>query len=252
MLFKIPREIERRFVEKGMELYDYVVGAFPNGLRILKREENEVWRTDVPYSDIEGICLTRKFLSGKLALYLKTGQVAVPFNAVSLNLMRRFVRLIRERHAETAPAQSGNGIAFNLDTTHSESPDPFSINMMEELRRDNESILGYAFQPGMSSVIEDSNPITNTKSRTALHILTTKDLIVVQQEPEQKGDPSEEFHYYLFYFPLSDMKGVKIGSDGAGKAVTVALSQHQFQFGFDSGNTTVQSFYQSLATYINK
>ena len=42
MLFKIPRDIERRRATPDMDLYDYVVGAYEERLLILKRVEHTV------------------------------------------------------------------------------------------------------------------------------------------------------------------------------------------------------------------
>lgn len=136
LLFKIPRSIERRVATPDMDLYDCVVGAYATHICILERQEQSVFRQEVLYSDIEGLCLTRHFLQSILRLYTRTGEMTITFNTVSVEIVKRFMSLLRSKQPRTAPfpetlRQQQTALDLN----------PLFTNMLKDLRADGETPL---------------------------------------------------------------------------------------------------------------
>ena len=52
MLFKLPRDIERRKATPDMDLYDYVVGVNDEGIRVWSRREKAVDTAYLPFREI--------------------------------------------------------------------------------------------------------------------------------------------------------------------------------------------------------
>ena len=94
-MFKIPREIERRRATPDMDLYDYVVGAYEDHIRIYRRVEHTVEKTVIYYKDIEGIQILERLLQGQCIFYMKTEKKELPFNTTSAGIIMKFVTISR-------------------------------------------------------------------------------------------------------------------------------------------------------------
>ena len=64
LLFKVPRDIERRKATPDMDLYDYVVGVDDSGIRVCSRREKAVETAYLPFREIGGIRLYQWLLKG--------------------------------------------------------------------------------------------------------------------------------------------------------------------------------------------
>ena len=55
MKIKIPREIERRNANPGMDLYDYVIALYEDRLRVLERQDSQVKEHVITSQDFMGV-----------------------------------------------------------------------------------------------------------------------------------------------------------------------------------------------------
>jgi len=95
---KIPRKIDRRDAQPGMNLYDYMITLYQEELIILERVGNDVRSEAFFYRDIQYLCYGEHLLKGSLHLSM-TGKVyELPFNTVSTKIIQRLVDLLRQRY----------------------------------------------------------------------------------------------------------------------------------------------------------
>lgn len=251
MLFKIPRSIERRVATPDLDLYDYVVGAYANDLCILKREDHNVVTSRIPYTEIEGLCLTRHFLHGVLTLYLKTGTAELPFNAVSMDIITRFAALIRGQISGGAlpPAAVPRQEALSLNLLF--------INMLNDLRAAGETPLLYAYQPsadspqpqkaGLRGIFRHVHP---KKRPATLHVLIPKEVIVIQQDPPTGKQQKEELIYHTFYLPLSGLHDLTLTGGPQEQLCSLSLADHTFTWAIQAENISLPPFCQYVRTLI--
>lgn len=255
MLFKIPRSIERRNATPDMDLYDCVVGAYAERICILTRADRSVQAAWVAYEDIEGLCLRRHFLEGVLTLYLKRGETALTFNAVSMDVVKRFVVLIRDRSRGDAPPLPDT-LAERQETA---SLDPLFGNLLRDLRAEGETPLLYAWQPVAVRHALDRSGLRDLRERlwpqrlpATLHVLTPEELIVIQQDAAPGRDGRGKFIYHYFYLPLSGLVQTEVRpSEGFAETVcSVSLADHTLSYPVEPGTHSVLALYETLAQYL--
>lgn len=250
ILLKIPRNIERRRATPDMDLYDYVIGAYAEHICILKREEQRVTKTRIPYSDIEGLELKRHFLAGTLTFYLKKGSMSVPFNTVSVDMVKGLAAYIRDRlpngddRLSETIRERQTEIELNLLFT----------NLLHDLREDGETPLLYGYQPTVERVPESGGlqgllaRFRHQKEPAALHVVTPRELIVIRQDVTEEKHSKEEFTYHYYYLPIAAIKESRIEKHGEhGECVcVVSLSDHSFSFKTDENHHSVLVIYELL------
>lgn len=116
MLIKIPRNMDRKEAMKYRDLYDYVMGICFKRLIILERVNDQVREYSVSYPEVYGIQITRELLVGKVLLYTEKGVFQIPYNTVSDDTIKRFVKLLREKSfAADFPKVSEKLFGKNID-----------------------------------------------------------------------------------------------------------------------------------------
>lgn len=109
---KIPRHVERRNARPGMDLYDYLVCLYEDGLVVMQRADQQrrsqqrsvdgVRVEMVRYQDVQYVGVSQDLLRGNVHLGLPGRPFELPYNTVSEDLMWRAVDLIRDRYAKPA------------------------------------------------------------------------------------------------------------------------------------------------------
>lgn len=255
MLFKIPRSIERRVATPDMDLYDCVVGAYQERICVLTRVDCRVTEAWVAYEDIEGLCLRRHFLEGVLTLYLKNGETALTFNTVSMDVVKRFAALIRDRLRGKAPllnASPEGQEALGLDALFT--------NMLRDLRAEGETPLRCAWQPVAVRHALDRSGLRDLRERlwprrlpATLHVLTPDELIVIQQDAAPGRDGRGKFIYHYFYLPLTGLTQAQVRPSGefAETVCSVSLADHTLTFSAEPNRHSVPDFYEALARWLD-
>lgn len=101
ILFKIPINMERRSLKPGMQMYDYVIGAYSDYVFIMKRNGDEVISRKVYYSEIAAIENSIDILLGTCIIYLNSELYCINYNAVSKDIMDKLVEIVRKNMEET-------------------------------------------------------------------------------------------------------------------------------------------------------
>lgn len=250
MLFKIPRNIERRVATPDMDLYDYVAGAYPDRVLILSRRENRVEKEEVVWDEVESLRVRRHLLAGLLTFYTKNGQTDLPFNAVSMDIIRRFTALVRckcltdstRRLPDTVQAQQ-RPLSLN----------PLFTNLLRDLKDEGETPLLCACQPEADCPAPGQGLLGrfhHEKLPATLHVLTPEELLVLQQEAAPGKREKGKFIYYWHYIPLAGIRTVQTEQGEYRQTCTVSLAHHDFPFRTERTDRDVAALYQTLNRFL--
>lgn len=249
MLFKLPRGIERRVATPDMDLYDYVAGAYPDRVLILSRREDRVEQTELAYSELEGLRVRRHLLAGLLTFCTKNGQTELPFNAVSMDIIRRFTALIRRKTLVGTPLVPDTIQAQQRPLTL----DPLFGNLLRDLKAEGETPLLCAYQPEAVCAAPGHgflDRFRHTKLPATLHVVTPEELLVLQQEAAPGKQEKGKFIYYWHYLPLSGVRDIQTEQGENWQTCTVSLAHHTFPFRTELSDRDITALYTLLRSYL--
>ena len=158
LMFKIPREIERRRVKPGMPLYDYLVSAEAERLLILHRTENQIEQCSITYQEITGLRVTRYFLQGILWIYTRSQVHKLPFNTVSIDVIMQLIRLLRQNIPHKKVEMPAVPEMFAI--AHLRPSEVLFVNLLRDLAAQGEELRAGAFQKCAELHHIKQNPIT--------------------------------------------------------------------------------------------
>ena len=133
MKIKIPRDIERRDAEPGMDLYDYVIALYEDELRVLERQDNKVKEHSIPLKDFKGIRIYENLLRGGYTIYSAERAMSFPFNAVSVDLFQKLTNLVLEKMLSQKTAGQTIDIS-SLPVTDTAPEAQFMKNMLHDVQ----------------------------------------------------------------------------------------------------------------------
>lgn len=206
MLFKIPRDIERRRATPDMDLYDYVAGVDEDGIQIWSRREKAVETTRMAYGDITGIRLYQRLLHGVCTLYGRNGQLQLPYNTVSADVMWHFADLVRQAYGGGGTALPGGGSVLRETDV-----DIWLYNQMRDLRQRGTDFSMDAYQPCWDDVRTDRRVPWKRKEEFAgtLYLHNDRELLLLRSgKPEKKGEQTYSAEFTSI--PWEALEGVSL------------------------------------------
>lgn len=103
-LVKVPRDVERRHLRPGEDLYRAVIAVHEDHLCCLSLEEGVVTEQNIPLSEIEALHHSEVLLWGQLRLWLLGGgEWSLSYNTVSSPVMIPLVDFLRRTMAPARP-----------------------------------------------------------------------------------------------------------------------------------------------------
>ena len=251
MAFKIPREIERRKATPDMDLYDYVVAAYEDHILILTRHDRTVEETRVPYAGIESVRLYRRMLYGVCTLYLRHSRVEIPFNVVSVDILMRFIGLVRAKLLADAPA-------YDIPQSLPDSAlgEVLFVNLLRDLRGAGEDFALGAVQQDVvvrereQSFVQKAVALVRPKRlMSAMHLVSGRELLVIRRGSGGQKAKDSEYSYDYTYIPRQNVKEIAQRPDEGLDGVTVCavkLHHNRFDWQFGADNEAAAAFYQAL------
>lgn len=255
MLFKIPREIERRRATPDMDLYDYVIGAYEKFVCIWHRQDNHVEQKQVFYQQVERIDVFEHFLNGILKLYTKETIVEIPFNTVSIKIIKKLVKIIRERYKADIFST-----ARNLSLTESKDSDRLDllfVNLLRDMEKDENPVQIGAFQPECTLTLKNRTHFQKTfdkikqkKVSSCIHLFNEEELILIKRDPVRKKAYNNKHSYEFTYIPLGKIRDILL----ADSPQYIDMMQYNIQtvnydcsFLLEKENTQGITFYQNIS-----
>lgn len=208
MLFKVPRNLERRRATPDMDLYDQVVGLDGRGVYIWTRREKQVEFTAIPFQEITGLRLYQKLLLGICTIYGQDKETEIRYNTVSASILWRFADMIRGAYPEQGAAPAG---LQNIPTLREEDVDIWLYNQMRDLRERGMSFTPDAYQPCWSA------PQTGLRFPWAkpeefagtLYLHNDRELLLLRSgKPERKG--GQKYSAEFTSIPWTSLQGVSL------------------------------------------
>lgn len=242
---KIPRNIDRRKVTPDMELYDFVLEAGAKSIRILKREELQVIETTIPYSDLEGMRLSRIILNGSCVFCAHGTQIEIPFNAISMKAMEAFLRLIRSQYVAKEWRE------LPMPPMEEQPSDVLFVNLARDLQEIGERFSMMAFQPErqMSLLKRTLLPHRRSKAPAILHMTDGRELLLLERHPTPPKSKRTELGFSYTFLPLEKLRDVEIRESTVYADVTechLKGEKGDIAFLAHREETAVLNFYQKL------
>lgn len=256
MMMKIPRQIERRDADPGMQLYDYVVGAYESQIFICIRQDNTAERKRFRYSDLSAISLFSCFLASYVTFYFKTGEsFELPFNTISLNIMKKFVRLVRAKLVPEEPSIDLSKCPKPIQA--SQISDVLFVNLLNDndAEEDRKMYPG-AFQQavkmrmkGVSLSRKLASIIYPPKLAGGMHLYSDRELIIIERDSEAL-DRLGEYGYKYIYLPAHNITDITVkDAENFAKSeeITVTLKGQNQVFRFFARNSSVPDYYRQIS-----
>ena len=118
-LLKAPRNVERRDVRPGMDLYVAVLAVHDDGLSLMRLTDERVVSQDVVWSEVAALESYKDLLYSRWTLMLRDGGAFVfEYNTVSAGLMGKATDFVRSRwirHDEAPSARQANSVVTVAD-----------------------------------------------------------------------------------------------------------------------------------------
>ena len=249
MKIKIPREIERRNAEPGMDLYDYVVALYEDRLLVLKREGDTVLEKQIPLKEFKGVRIYQNLLKGGYTIFSARGSISFPFNSVSLDLFQKLTNLSLER-----VKPQGRDIS-NLPVTETAPESMLLINMLHDVEMKLPGVRVGAVQK--SADVHRKGATQNMIERMlwgemnpeALHLYTDRYLIVLENGVFPNHVGMQEFGYTQTIIPLSCIDGIEVAHSEEYSLLEEArltLGPDRVAYHYEIDNEEVATFYNAL------
>ena len=246
---KIPREIERRNAEPGMDLYDYVVALYEDRLLVLKREGGTVLEKQIPLKEFKGVRIYQNLLKGGYTIFSARGSISFPFNSVSLDLFRKLTNLVLER------VKSQVRDISSLPVTETAPESMLLINMLHDTEMKLPDIRVGAVQK--SADVHRKGATQNMIERMlwgemnpeALHLYTDQYLIVFENGVFPNRVGMQEFGYTQTIIPLDQIDGIEVAHSEEYSLLEesrLILGQDRIAYHFEIDNEEVARFYNAL------
>lgn len=113
LAFIVPRNVERRNTQPGVNLYDFLVAIYANSILILQRVDEHVESRELPRSGIIAVGQLFNLLHGELLIYLLGETVIIPFNTVSETVINSAVNLLRRSRMIVPLEDVSTGVTEN-------------------------------------------------------------------------------------------------------------------------------------------
>lgn len=250
MLFKIPRNIERRKATLDMDLYDQVVGLDCEAVHIWTRQEKAVEPIVILFREITGVRLYQRLLLGICTIYGQNGGTEIRYNTVSSAIMWKFTELIRKECPIENVAPTGIQGDLNL---RENDVDIWLYNQMRDLRERGTPFELDAYQPCWSACRTGRRfPWTKPEEFAGtLYLHNDRELLLLRSgKPEKKGE--QKYSAEFTAIPWTSLRDVTLEPSGEyadGLMADLHLSATVLRTEIPSANTGAVRFLQELAEY---
>lgn len=226
ILFKVPRNIERRTASPDTDLYDYLVGAYDKYLHILKRTGKKVTERKIYYGDISAVKDIHALLKGVLILFTQNGPAVIEYNTVSEEIILKLINIIEKKICIDTQSIRMESIPVEYSSDES-TIDILYFNLFNKLQSVRPGLSLIAYQPAMWIQItrglrQRLNEEKLKLSKTAF-ITNDNELIVLERNMPMRKKYKNEYEYSYLYIPFQSITG----------AALKELDKQQFLFIFE-------------------
>lgn len=256
MMFKIPRRIDKRDARPGMDLYDYLIGAYGDHLQLLKRVGRNVAEKCVYYSDIIAVRDVHMLLKGQLILYTPSGPSMIVYNTISREIIAKLIRVISAKIGGGARSIPMESLAPQYVPYDPGSLDMLFFNLVNAMQAENPDIRLLAHQPTPKArkTFELKSRLKSVGmlySRTAFAV-SSRELIILEREVTGRKSDTASYDYSYLYIPFQYITGAALDDFEGGqplKSIRIWAKNLMFSYLLDSGNARLHDLYYALRDF---
>ena len=218
MMFKIPRQIDRRVASPDMHLYDMVIVVLKRELIVLSRDDDNVKRLKVAIPDIISISRTECLLEGKVELHLNGDVISFAYNTTSAAIIVKFINLVRHSLRRSTRSLRMSPVKYDLAML-----DMPYYTLVERIRADEPEFELIAFQPSIENpknskwmkrikriFVDDSFSSDDVISCSSAFISNQKELICINRSLLTGDSQTSAYAYTYSYLTINNIKRSKI------------------------------------------
>ncbi len=255
MMIKIPCKIDRRDAHPGMDLYDYLIGAYDTCLRILIRYGWSVVEQRIDYQNIIAIKDTRTLLMGQLTLFTPLGPVVIGYNTVSEDIINKLVKIIEDKVCGSAQC-----VGQNIPILYESGGwlDMLFYSLISKLIILHPDLRLAAYQPKIivrytCELIKKLNYGRHPISQTAFIIRSGQLIVLEKRQPTGKSD-IETYEYSFLYIPLNNISStrlIELDFEQSLSLIEITVRNLTFHYAFDNRNISIVNLHRALCQMNN-
>ena len=253
ILFKVPRNIERRKASPGMDLYDFLIGACETCLYIWRRAGKNVIEKRIDYGDILAVKDVHALLRGELIIYSDNESIKVVYNTVSEEIIMKFINIIMQKAGKETRNLGTDSLPVEHVPGRPDSFDFLFVNLFNKISENKPEIRLAAYQPGLSvkrtreirQKLKDKNLIV---SKSAF-ITGSKELIILERKMSYRKKATEDLDYSYYYMPYGSIKYARtdiFDEEQRLDSVEISAGNNAFGFLFAHGNQSIMNLVRAL------
>jgi len=248
--FKVPRPIERRTANPGMDLYDYLITLKEENFEILQRQGNAVEKRTADYKEILSIQCSQDLLKGTVSLITGEKTYVFPFNTVSEELIDRMICILLEKFPQSASLQE---VKEEVKTEEWKLGPHFSRLLNKEKRVEpKQRCFGAQGQilvtsKGDSLLKRMWYGVIDKRTFESLHFCDGKMLKILGRGPLYRYRGRADYMIDKIYIPLASLTGMDWNPDPRQQDVTILnykVGRETFAFAVTRNN--IESFLKYL------
>ncbi len=248
MIFKIPRDIERRNANPSMDLYDYVVALFDTYLYFLQRNGSDVLEYTIAYSDIQAVRYSYDILLGKIHFFIPGKTITIRYNTVSDNIVEKMAAILAEKvSAKENAAYRMDALPYSFNTVEF-----LYANLINNIRRLEPSAKLAAYQP-VATFKRKIRGLGFLKIPTRLQsmafIVKPAEMIVIGRLKPLRFIKNSQLSYSFLRLPYHAIEDIGLHDETDHENLNVlriATADHEFSFLYEKSNNRLNSLYQKL------
>lgn len=256
LLFKVPCIIDRRDAHPGMDLYDYLIGAYEGCLRILTRIGWNVIEQRIDYQDIMAVRDVHALLKGELILYTPLGPVVIRYNTVSEEIICKLIHIIMGKIDEGMRRVQIQSMPIFYRPGGFGSLDMLFYNLISTLQKDDPDLVLAAYQHSMhvkktGGFVQRLYNEAVALSQTAF-IIRGNEMIVLERRISAKKADAYEYSY--LHVPLQNITWTRLSSiyyEQHLSCMELVIKNIRFNYIFDDRNITIFNLHNALSQMNN-
>lgn len=243
---KIPRQIDRRNAQPGMDLYDCVIIMYDATMLILNRKEKSVISKEVEYKMVYAIKNKKDLLNNLLTIHLPNEVVSIKYT-VSGAIISKTVDLIRSKYLDSNEITVKNTMSkreINITSF-------YYNNMLQLLKKNDDQIEVLAFQPSMKvkrffKLLYGKIKIPyKSVLQSSLFVTNHKEIIILSSANLVKGAKDVDYTGVHTFIPVNRIKGISLLNDeeiNQLNNIIINLGSFSFDFPIDMNQTTLDVY----------
>lgn len=252
ILFKIPRDIDRRMANPDMPLYNLVIGCFEDKIYIYTRDDVDIRKQIVRITDICALKDIKNLLLGEYQIFTNYSVVIFKYNTVSNDIIEKFTDWIRSKYKGRAPQDEAPHISHHAVATI----DIIYSNLYRKMRQNDDSLKIIGLQPkerlkyNKKSLFQRIyNTIMTSHIQSSLYLKNQIDVILLQRDNSFTRRGASDYSSAYTYIPYKHIDQVATNPSTLTdevEQVVIKAGTHFFDAMFTVRNASMKGFVEYM------